>query len=265
MAEILEEINIDEIDYDSIVIEDDEPVDSIFSEKQQRLLVETLHVSWKPERLFMASANVGIFYHPKEPAIVPDMYLSLDVKSEDDIKKRENLSYFVWKYGKPPEVAAEVVSNTRGGELDRKVNRYALIGVLYYVVLDPLHVYGEEELCVFQLHAGRYMVRQNRWLEKVGLGLTLWEGEYEGWEKRWLRWIDDKGQLLLTGQERSTQEERRADYAEQAAFKEWLRAEQERQRAEQAEAVLAKKQERVERLAARLRALGIEPEDEEKG
>src|SRR3989337_2298174 len=114
-----------------------------------------------------------------------------------------------------------------------KVNRYALIGVLYYVVLDPLHVYGEDELCVFELHAGRYMAKRNRQLEKVGLGVTLWEGEYEGWEKRWLRWVDDKGQMLLTGQKRSAQEERRADYAEQAAFKEWLRAEQEKQKVEQ--------------------------------
>jgi hypothetical protein len=156
--------------------------------------------------------------------------------------------------------------------LDRKVNRYASIGVLYYVVLDPLGVYGEQELRVYELRSEKYVVNENRKLDKVGLGLVLWEGEYEGWEKRWLRWVDDKGQMLLTGRERSIQEQSRADYAELATFQEWQRAEQERQKAEQerqkaeqAETALAKKQKRVERLAAQLRALGIEPEDEEEG
>ncbi|MCU0391602.1 MAG: hypothetical protein MUE81_10835, partial [Thermoflexibacter sp.] len=46
-----------------LVTEDDTPVDNIFSEKQQRLLVDTLF-SENPfgERPFIASANVGIYY-----------------------------------------------------------------------------------------------------------------------------------------------------------------------------------------------------------
>ena len=49
---------------DHIVTEDDTPVDNIFSEKQQRLLTEPLYSSWTPGRLFLAAANVGLFYGP---------------------------------------------------------------------------------------------------------------------------------------------------------------------------------------------------------
>jgi hypothetical protein len=74
------------------------------------------------------------------------------------------------------------------------------------------------------------------WLK---LGLTLWEGEFEGKVDTWLRWTDDQGVMIPTGKERAEQERRRAEQAEQ-------RAEQEHQRAE--------------RFAALLRQAGIDPE-----
>ena len=83
---------------------------------------------------------------------------------------------------------------------------------------------------MFGLHEGQYVPLAEPWLEQVGLGLTLWEGTFEGLATTWLRWCDRKGNLLPTG-------------AEQAA--------QERLRAEQAEAKAAK-------LAARLRELGVD-------
>ena len=52
----------------NIVTEDDEPVDNIFSEKQQRLLTETLYSSWEGPgdgRKFFAAANIGVFYMVK--------------------------------------------------------------------------------------------------------------------------------------------------------------------------------------------------------
>ena len=52
---------------DDIVTEDDTPVDSLFAEKQQRLLTEPLYTSWPGPgegRPFLAAANVGVFYSP---------------------------------------------------------------------------------------------------------------------------------------------------------------------------------------------------------
>ena len=94
-------------------------MDNIFSEKQQRLLVEPLYSSWSgvgSERQFVAMTNVGLFYAIGQPPYVPDMLLSLDVRLPADLWPKSHRSYFLWEYGKPPEVVVEVVSNREGGE-----------------------------------------------------------------------------------------------------------------------------------------------------
>ena len=85
---------------DDLVTEDDTPVDNIYSEKQQRLLTEPLYSSWKPDRLFVALANVGLFYAVRKPPLVPDALLSLDVETAADLKPKRNRSYFIWEFGK---------------------------------------------------------------------------------------------------------------------------------------------------------------------
>jgi len=59
---------------DHIVTEDDEPVDNLFSEKQQRLLAAPLYTAaWCPEGdKFLAASNVGIFPSVREPPIGGD-------------------------------------------------------------------------------------------------------------------------------------------------------------------------------------------------
>ena len=84
---------------------------------------------------------------------------------------------------------------------------------------------------------------QRLWLPEADLGIGLWHGAYQGIERQWLRFYDDRGGWIPTAEERG---EQRADAERQRAEQEYQRAEQERQRAE--------------RLAAQLRALGIEPE-----
>ncbi len=118
-------------DINQIITEDNEPVDNIFSEKQQRLLAESLNSSWRPGRDFIAASNVGIFYDLRRPPIVPDMFVSLDVKVADDIWKKKNRSYFIQEFGKPPEIAVEIVSNRKGGENDAKFGIYADAAVRY--------------------------------------------------------------------------------------------------------------------------------------
>ncbi|QNP29123.1 hypothetical protein [Cylindrospermopsis curvispora] len=90
----------------------------------------------------------------------------------------------------------------------------------------------------------------------------------------WLRWWDNKGNLLLTGNELAEQaeaiasQERMAkERAETIASQERMAKEKEREAKERAEAIasqerLAKEQERQqkEKLAAYLRSLGIDPE-----
>lgn len=90
----------------------------------------------------------------------------------------------------------------------------------------------EEVLTIYRLQGLEYERQDTTRIECLKLGLTLWDGEFEGRVDTWLRWTDDKGVLIPTGKER-------ADHEHQ-------RAEQEHQRAEH--------------FAALLRRAGIDPE-----
>jgi hypothetical protein len=227
---------------DELVIEDGKPVDSIRAEKQHRALTEPLYASWPGPgegRRRLVLANVGLFFQMKQPPLVPDVMLALDVDPARDLSVRQNRSYIVWVIGKVPDVVIELVSDRTGGDLGHKRRDYARIGVPYYVVFDPDNFLEQGELQVFRLSGGRYEPIPPSWLETVGVGLTIWEGEYEGQPGRWLRWCDQQGRIIPTGRERAEQERQRADQAQQ--------------RADRA-------QQQVERLAARLRALGVDPD-----
>jgi hypothetical protein len=82
-------------DVQSLITEDDVPVDNLPSEKHQRLLTEPLYSAWTGPgegRTFLAAANVGMFAQLRNPAIVPDMFLSLDVEVAQDWWRKEHRS-----------------------------------------------------------------------------------------------------------------------------------------------------------------------------
>lgn len=234
-----------ELDISHLVLEDESPMDNLIQEKLQRLLVHCLYNAFFPERSFVAMADVGLFYGINLPPLVPDVMLSLGVQIAEDWSQKRHRSYLMWEFGKSPEVVVEIVSNRKGQELDKKLTEYAQIGIEYYVVFDPLAWLSEQPLQVYGLKQGVYEPLTKAWLPKVGLGLTLWSGTFEGKQyDRWLRWCDRDGNLLLTGSEQAAQEAQRAEQADE-------RAAQEAQRAEYAEAQLAE-------LLAKLQAKGID-------
>jgi hypothetical protein len=237
-----ERSDIEQPDESLLVTEDDTPLDGILTEKQERLLSEPLYTSWSGPapaedgvpRPFAVLANVGLFSTPEEQPVVPDVMLSLDVTIRPDFEEKRNRSYFLWRFGKPPEVVIEIVSNKKGGELGARRARYARMRVDHYVVYDPLKELGSVTLRAFTLTEGVYVESVRPWFEHVGLGLVEWEGTFEGVPRRWLRWCTRDGAVVKTGAERAETAEARAGTAEA----------------------------RAERLAARLRALGIEPDGE---
>ena len=104
-----------EPDVSHLIVEDGKPVDGIFSERQMRLLTESLYTSWTGPadgRGFVAMANVGLFAMAENTTLVPDVLVSLGVQMPASPFPKGNRSYFVWKFGKPPEIVVEVVSNT---------------------------------------------------------------------------------------------------------------------------------------------------------
>jgi len=272
-----------EIDISHIVTEDDIPVDNFQSEEQQRLLVEPLYTSQILPRPFLAAANVGLFYQVKTEPIVPDAFLSLRVQRAADFSFEKNRSYFVWEFGKVPDVCIEVVSNKYGNELTLstraradgitvcKKDIYELIGVRYYVVFDPLQLIQKQTdmngalLRVWMISPEGYReltssdgivnVGESIWLNGVGLGLTLWMGEYEEQVSRlWLRWCTQNGQVIPTGIEAIETERQQVEIQRQ-------QAETQRQQVgiQRQHALIAN--ERAEKLADRLRAMGINPDE----
>lgn len=233
---------------DPITTEDDEPVDNIFSEKQQRLLTRALYSSAESlpiTKPFLALANVGLFYGLHQPPIVPDVLLSLGVKVAEDWYAKEHRSYFVWEFGKLPELTLEIVSNKEGGEMSKKMNRYAEIGIPYYVVYDPQGYLNKKSLQAYSLNlqTQSYEPLPDAWFSRIGLGLRLWQGEFETVSDLWLRWCDHEGQLILTGEEQARQVR--------------LKMEDERQAKETAQAQADHERLRAERYLAKLRELGV--------
>ena len=110
-----------------------------------------------------------------------------------------------------------------------------------YAIFEP----STGVLEVYQLDdSGRYQIQDldenNRcWIREMNLFLGVWSGSRENRTGYWLRWWDESGERLLWGAEMVERERQQRALAQQ-------QAEQER--------------ERSERLAAQLRAAGIEPE-----
>ncbi|MGL5062058.1 MAG: Uma2 family endonuclease [Microcoleus sp.] len=127
----------------------------------------------------------------------------------------------------------------------------------YYVVFSRY----TNRMRAFKLEGGRYqeleIINSRVWMEEINLGLGLWEGEYFGVTRLWLRWYDAGENWILTPEEQALeiaiQENARAEEQRQRAEQERERAEQERERAQIAESQL-------ESLMQRLRDSGIDPD-----
>jgi len=238
-----------------VITEDDTPVDNWNSEKQQRLLPQTLYqhkdelpFSWP----FLVAANVGIFSDWHKPPIVPDVFLSLGVDVPQNWWRKGERVYFVPRFGKPPELVIEIVSNTVGQEDSKKMLDYAQLGVLYYVIYDPDEALSPNVLRAYQLQGHGYRELKHTWFAKLGLGLRLWEGWFEGHHETWLRWCDQKGQVFFTGSEQADEERLRRQWVEEQAELVEEQAEEARTQARLAEAQAD--HERLQRQAAETRA-----------
>ena len=199
-------------------------------------------------------SNVGLFFAIRSPPFVPDALVSLGVSSPADPFPKRNRSYFVWEYGKVPDVVVEIVSNDEGGEDTTKLKGYAKVGVTYYIIYDPEGFLSSQPLRVYRLVSGRYELDKSELpiFASLGLGVRVWQGTYEDMHQSWLRWTTLDGQLLPTGRELASMQEQRANAEKQRADAEKLRADAEKLRADKIEQEAAQ-------LRAKLQQLGIDP------
>ncbi|BAY33330.1 hypothetical protein NIES2107_52260 [Nostoc carneum NIES-2107] len=218
---------------------DDTPVDNQLQHLIPALLESNLAMIWSERWDWFFGVNMGIYYDPNQPALVPDGFLSLGVKRFVDEYLR--LSYVLWEEKELPILALEVVSQIHRGEYSTKKELYARkLGILYYVIYNPLRR-KKSPLEVYRLVDGEYVIMSGSpvWLPEIGLGIGRHRGIYQGIAREWLYWYDEEGQRLLTLEECIEEAEERANVEVQRR----LAAEQ-----------------RARILEDRLRALGVEPE-----
>jgi Uma2 family endonuclease len=238
-----------------------------FQEHPQSLLLtssicpvlDALH----PDGRYAIGQDCGIYWRwtdpPERGAEAPDWFYVPNVSPLLNGERRR--SYVMWKEIIAPLIAIEFVSGDGSEERDTtspfagdeaKAGKYWVyeqaIRVPFYAIYEvdkaSVEVYelltNHYEKCVPN-ERGRYAI------PPLGVELGIWQGEYMNQQLPWLRWWDATGRLLPTGEERAVQETQRADEEQRRADQETRRADQERQVAE--------------RLAAKLRELGIDPDD----
>jgi Uma2 family endonuclease len=253
---------------------DDTPVDDQLQLLIPKLLGSTLAMVWAERRDWFFGVNMGIYYHPEIPAIVPDCFLSIGVERVVDEGLR--LSYVLWEEQKVPIFALEVVSLQQRGEYTEKKQLYTEMEILYYAIYHPFSR-QKAPLEVYYLVNGEYVLLpgNRRWMPEIGLAIGTERGTYHGITREWLYWYNQAGEKFLSPEEIVLQTEQIAQvkrefaqFERQSAETERQRAETERQRAEierqraEIERQRAEiERQRAERLAEKLRALGIDPEN----
>jgi Uma2 family endonuclease len=231
--------------------------------------------NYPKDRIFVA-ADLNIYYDLKHPLWHkrPDWFAVVDVDrfyGQRDLR----LSYVIWQEKVRPFVVVELLSEgTEDEDLGRSIRAIhepptkwqvyeQILAVPYYVVFSRY----TNELKVFQnvnQHFEELSLPESRlWIPELQIGLGLWDGEYEGASRLWLRWYDASGNWILTSEEqerqRTKQEQQKARQERKKAKQERQKAEQESQRAEQESQRAEQAETQLEQLQEYLRSLGIDP------
>jgi Uma2 family endonuclease len=242
---------------------DDAPVDNELQNLLPNLLLTLLTHLWSARMDWYFGVDMAVYHETGTNVrvpVVPDGFLSLNVERLKGGQRRR--SYATWEEdGVVPILVLETVSHQPGGEYEGKMATYANLGVLYYIVYNrefwrrdkhqPFEVYKLTN-DQYELQAG-----EPYWMPEIGLGIGRWQTVIGGIDEEILTWFDADGQRHLGKDE---QEYQRAEQERERFNQEQARANSEQQRADLREQQAAQERERAEKLAAQLRALGIEPE-----
>lgn len=236
-----------------------------FHDLQPQLLSQTFCPPHYPASQIFSASDMNLYYDVRHAQWYkrPDWFGVVGVpRLYDDVDMR--LSYVVWQEGINPYVLVELLSpgtekedlgedeeklplSQENGQVielkieikpPRKWQVYEqILRIPYYVVFSRY----TNQLRVFKLDGAHYQeleLKQSKiWISDLNLGLGLWQGEYQGIERLWLRWYDVQGSWIPT------------------------EAEQERLRAQQAESRANEAEARLESLMQKLRESGIDPDE----
>lgn len=225
-----------------------------FHDLQPQLLSATFRLQdYAADRYFTAS-DLNLYYdvHHQLWYKRPDWFAAVGVPRLNRGKDMR-LSYVMWQEGIGPFIVVELLSpGTEKEDLGQLSSRTTpthepptddlppskwrvyeqILRVPYYIVFDRY----QDHLRVFHLTSGHYeaidLSDDRLWIPELKIGLGTWQGTYQGIDRLWLRWFDQNNIWIPTAEEQATA-------AKQALLKE---------------------RQRADRLADKLRSLGIDPD-----
>jgi Uma2 family endonuclease len=221
----------------------DDPVDNIYQPTQAAALTESLQLAGKLAPNCLTTTNYGICATLNGKIVVkaPDWAYIPEIRTT---KQEVFRSYTPQLQGDIPVIVMEFISDTDGTEYSSKPTYppgkwffyERILKVPNYIIFEPDR--GELEVYRLDKNSEQYQIEtpdqnQHYWIEEIKLYLGIWEGTRENLTTKWLRWWDEKGNLLLWSSELVAQKQQEIEVEKQ----------------------------RAERLAAQLRAAGIEPEN----
>ena len=237
-----------------------------FHDLQAQFLSLTFRPPHHPASQVFSASDMNLYYDVRHAQWYkrPDWFGVVGVpRLYDDVDMR--LSYVVWQEGINPFVVVELLSpGTEKEDLGetgseklpvesselagngqamqseskdkppRKWEVYEqILHIPYYVIFSRY----TNELQAFHLVGGHYepmiLIDGRLQVPELELSLGLWQGSFREINRLWLRWFTASGELILTPDEEAESAQQRAESAEQ----------------------------RAERLAARLRDLGVNPDE----
>jgi Uma2 family endonuclease len=192
---------------------DDTPVDNEDQNLLPNLLLLVLIHLWSARMDWYFGVDMAVYHttgvSPKVP-VVPDGFLSLGVERKKGGKSRR--SYATWEENDVvPIFVLEMVSHRPGDEYDEKLEIYAKLGVLYYLVYNP-EFWQRDRHQPFELYKlidGKYQLQVGEpyWMPEVGLGIGRYPGEVGGIAQEILTWYDERGDRYLSAEERAEREQ----------------------------------------------------------
>lgn len=260
-----------------------------FHDLQPQLLSRTLRLSNYTIDQFFTGTDLNLYYDLEHPLWHkrPDWFLAIGVSrlyAGQDLRR----SYVTWQERRNPFVVVELLSpgtekedlgiyadsdavvsippqtsqeipeqDINNGQVskDTPLSKWEvyeqILRVPYYIVFSRY----TNRVRFFQLVGGQYQEQSLElenpriWIPELEIALGLWQGEFEGISRIWLRWCDAQGNWIPTDTEQERTEKEQALLKVEQALQQ---AEQERQRAEQALQQVEQERQKAEQAVQQL-------------
>ncbi len=181
-----------------------------------RPMLQQLH----PDGQYCIGQDCGIYWRLTDPlekgAEAPDWFYVPNVPPL--LKGVFRRSYVLWQEYVAPLIVLEFASGDGSEERDCTpvTGKFWVYEQAIRIPFYGIYECSKGTIELYHLVEGRYQPitanhRGHYPIPPMGIELGIWQGDYESMALPWLRWWDGEGNLLSTGDERAEREKQRAD------------------------------------------------------